>query len=77
MFQVLEQENYSLKMKLERQQTSARSLHQELEETISQFEQEQAMHQKRLSEVHGKKISELMLCNDDLKAEIGRLNVIN
>ena len=73
--QELEQENYSLKMKLERQQVSSNSLQQELEATQTQLEKEQAMREKRMGEVHSKKILELTLLNEDSKAEIGKLSV--
>lgn len=62
-------------MKLERQQVSSNSLQQELEATQTQLEKEQAMREKRMEEVHSKKILELTLLNDDSKAEIGKLNV--
>lgn len=73
--QKLEQENYSLKMKLECQQVSSSSLQQELEVTLAQLEKEQVTREKRLGEIHSKKILELTLLNDDSKAEIGKLSV--
>lgn len=73
--QELEQENYLLKMKLECQQLSSKSLQQELESTLAKSEKEQATREKRLEEVHSKKVLELTLLHDDFKAEIGKLNV--
>ena len=62
-------------MKLECQLSSTSSLHQELEESRSQFERQLATAEKRLSEVHSRKMSELNSCNDDLKSEMEKLNV--
>lgn len=71
----LQQENYSLKMKLECQQLCSSSLQQELEAALAQLEKHQANREKRQAEIHTKKTSELTLLNDDLKAEIGKLGV--
>lgn len=73
--QELEQENYSLKMKLECQQVSSNSLQQELESTLAQMEKEQATRQKRFEQVHSKKVLELTLLNEDFKAGTGKLTV--
>lgn len=62
-------------MKLECQQTTSSSLQQELEATLTLAESEQATQTKRLTELHSKKVSELTVHSDDLKAEIAKLNV--
>ena len=61
---------------MECQQDSISSLQQELESMFSQKEQELATQEKRLDELHTKKTSQLTLYIDDLKSDIGKLNVI-
>ena len=51
------------------------NLQQELDGTLAQLDQVNATHAKRLAEVHSKTISNLAAINEDLKAEIGKLNV--
>lgn len=64
-----------MKMKLECQQTSTSSMQHELETALSQLEKEQAMREKRLDEIHSRKLLEVTHYNNDLKAEIEKLNV--
>ena len=71
----LTQENYSLKMKVERLGSSVSNLQQELDGTLAQLDQVNATHAKRLAEVHSKTISDLAAINEDLKVDIGKLNV--
>jgi len=73
--QQLEQENYSLKMKVECLESSVSGLQQELDGVVAQLEQEKTIQAKRLAEVHSKTLSDLTATNKDLKAEIGKLQV--
>lgn len=54
---------------------STKSMQHELETALAQSEKEHAISEKRLIEIHSKKLLEANLCNGDLKADIGRLNV--
>ena len=62
-------------MKLECQQSSASSVQQELETELAMLEKEQATREKRMDEVHSKKLLEVTNYNNDLKTEIEKLNV--
>ena len=65
-------------MKVECYQSSVNSIQHDLEVAHSHLEEERkgrATCEKRLNEVHLRKISELTTSNDDLKAEIGKLHV--
>ena len=73
--QALEQEKYSLQLKLDCQRSNAEAIHQELETMKEHLEQEHAMKVQRLGQVCSKKTHELSSLNEDLKSEVEKLEV--
>ena len=72
---MLEQDKYSLLLKLDCQGATLSSLQQELESLRPQLEQEAALKLQRLEEVHCKKLHQLSKHNDELKAEVDKIDV--